>query len=108
MLTIQNFDKIENQRIGDWIIQQTQVDDAYYLFQADQMLQWNYPMIEVTIDRDSKGNFDGEEIYEFTAMLHRSPTISLPVLTGCTLKRKHTMEMYKFLDYMEAVIGNVR
>lgn len=109
MLTIQNFDKIENHRIGEWKICQTQIDDEYYLFQTELMGSgWNYPMVEVTIDRNAKSNFDGDEIYDFTAMLYRSPTQSLPVLVGCTLKRKHATEMYKFLDYMEAVIGNVR
>lgn len=109
MLTIQNFDKIENQRIGKWKICQTQVDDTYYLFQTELInSQWNYPMVEVTIARDSYCNIDDEEAYEFKAILWRDPTQSLPVLMGCTLKRKYTTEMYKFLDYMEVVIGNVR
>jgi hypothetical protein len=74
-------------------------------------------MIEVVInrvpvydilDKESKINYKSEEVYYFSATLWRGPTQSLPILNCAGLKRKDTTEMYRFLDFMGSLIGNVQ
>jgi len=118
ILTIENFDKIEGKRIGKWIIYETKIHDGQYSFHTEHIeSKWNYPMIEVTIDRspiydildnELKINHQTEAVYYFTATLWRGPTQSLPIVNCAGLKRKDTTEMYRFLDFMGSLIGNVQ